>query len=99
MPYSGQEKPGRAGLLAVDPLKQKAGTSRSTPGFNITAARPMPGTPASIQALMAGGEGQAVVDGLRETERSSIAFGDAACAQPALVFKGTLVVASLRSSA
>jgi uncharacterized protein YecT (DUF1311 family) len=43
----------------------------------------------AYKAVLAGGDGQDVADGLRKTQRSWIAFRDAACAQPAIVFKGT----------
>lgn len=45
---------------------------------------------AAYKALLANGDGQDVADGLRKTQRSWIAFRDAACAQPAVVFKGTM---------
>jgi uncharacterized protein YecT (DUF1311 family) len=45
---------------------------------------------AAYKTLMANGDGQDVADGLRKTQRAWIAFRDAACAQPAVVFKGTM---------
>jgi uncharacterized protein YecT (DUF1311 family) len=45
---------------------------------------------AAYKTLMANGDGQDVADGLRKTQRNWIAFRDAACAQPAIVFKGTM---------
>jgi len=45
---------------------------------------------AAYRALLANGDGQEVADGLRKTQRSWTAFRDAACAQPAVVFKGTM---------
>jgi uncharacterized protein YecT (DUF1311 family) len=44
----------------------------------------------AYKALLAKGDGQEVVDGLRKTQRSWIAFRDAACAQPAVAFQGTM---------
>jgi uncharacterized protein YecT (DUF1311 family) len=44
----------------------------------------------AYKALMAKGDGQEVTDGLRKTQRNWIAFRDAACAQPAAVFQGTM---------
>jgi uncharacterized protein YecT (DUF1311 family) len=45
---------------------------------------------AAYKALLAKGEEQDVVDGLRKTQRAWIAFRDAACAQPHAAFKGTM---------
>jgi uncharacterized protein YecT (DUF1311 family) len=45
---------------------------------------------AAYKAALANGDGQDVADGLRKTQRNWIAFRDAACAQPAIVFKGTM---------
>jgi uncharacterized protein YecT (DUF1311 family) len=45
---------------------------------------------AAYKAALAQGDGQDVADGLRKTQRNWIAFRDAACAQPAVVFKGTM---------
>jgi uncharacterized protein YecT (DUF1311 family) len=45
---------------------------------------------AAYKALLANGDGQDVAEGLRKTQRSWIAFRDAACAQPAVAFKGTM---------
>jgi uncharacterized protein YecT (DUF1311 family) len=45
---------------------------------------------AAYKALLAKGDGQEVVDGLRKTQRNWIAFRDSACAQPAVVFQGTM---------
>lgn len=36
------------------------------------------------------GDGEDVVEGFRKVQRAWIAFRDAACAQPAIVFKGTM---------
>lgn len=44
----------------------------------------------AYKAVLAKAESQDVADGLRKTQRSWIAFRDAACAQPAVVFKGTM---------
>jgi uncharacterized protein YecT (DUF1311 family) len=44
---------------------------------------------AAYKAALAKGDGQDVADGLRKTQRAWIAFRDAACAQPAVVFKGS----------
>jgi uncharacterized protein YecT (DUF1311 family) len=45
---------------------------------------------AAYKALLANGGGQDVADGLRKTQRNWVALRDAACAQPAVVFKGTM---------
>ncbi len=45
---------------------------------------------AAYKALLANGDGQDVADGLRKTQRNWVAFRDSACAQPAVVFKGTM---------
>ena len=45
---------------------------------------------AAYKALLAHGDGQDIGDGLRKTQRNWMAFRDAACAQPAVVFKGTM---------
>jgi uncharacterized protein YecT (DUF1311 family) len=45
---------------------------------------------AAYKAAVANGDGQDVADGLRKTQRAWIAFRDSACAQPAIVFKGTM---------
>jgi uncharacterized protein YecT (DUF1311 family) len=44
----------------------------------------------AYKALLAKGDGKEVADGLRKTQRNWIAFRDAACAQPAVVFQGTM---------
>jgi uncharacterized protein YecT (DUF1311 family) len=45
---------------------------------------------AAYKALLAKGDDKDVADGLRKTQRAWIAFRDAACAQPAVAFKGTM---------
>jgi len=45
---------------------------------------------AAYRALLAKGEGKEAADGLRKTQRNWIAFRDTACAQPAVVFQGTM---------
>jgi uncharacterized protein YecT (DUF1311 family) len=45
---------------------------------------------AAYKKGLANGDGHDVADGLRKTQRSWLAFRDAACAQPAIVFKGTM---------
>lgn len=45
---------------------------------------------AAYKAVLAKGDGQDVADGLRKTQRNWIAFRDTPCAQPAIVFKGTM---------
>jgi uncharacterized protein YecT (DUF1311 family) len=45
---------------------------------------------AAYKAALANSDGQDVADGLRKTQRSWIAFRDSACAQPAIVYKGTM---------
>jgi uncharacterized protein YecT (DUF1311 family) len=45
---------------------------------------------AAYKALLAKGDSQEVADGLRKTQRNWIAFRDAACAQPHVVFQGTM---------
>ena len=44
----------------------------------------------AYKVVLAKADGQEVADGLRKTQRSWIAFRDAACAQPAVVFQGTM---------
>jgi uncharacterized protein YecT (DUF1311 family) len=44
---------------------------------------------AAYKAVLANRDGQDAADGLRKTQRSWMAFRDAACAQPGIVFKGT----------
>jgi uncharacterized protein YecT (DUF1311 family) len=44
----------------------------------------------AYKALLARGDSKEVEDGLRKTQRNWIAFRDAACAQPAVVFQGTM---------
>jgi uncharacterized protein YecT (DUF1311 family) len=44
----------------------------------------------AYKAALAKGDGKEVADGLRKTQRNWIAFRDAACAQPAVVFQGTM---------
>jgi uncharacterized protein YecT (DUF1311 family) len=44
---------------------------------------------AAYKKVLTNGDGQDVADGLRKTQRSWVAFRDAACAQPGIVFKGT----------
>jgi uncharacterized protein YecT (DUF1311 family) len=45
---------------------------------------------AAYKELLAKGDSKEVADGLRKTQRNWIAFRDAACAQPAVVFQGTM---------
>jgi uncharacterized protein YecT (DUF1311 family) len=45
---------------------------------------------AAYKTLLAKGDSKEVADGLRKTQRSWIAFRDSACAQPAVVFQGTM---------
>ncbi len=45
---------------------------------------------AAYKALLVKGDGKEVADGLHKTQRNWIAFRDAACAQPAVVFQGTM---------
>jgi uncharacterized protein YecT (DUF1311 family) len=44
----------------------------------------------TYKALLAKGDSQEVTDGLRKTQRAWITFRDAACAQPGIVFQGTM---------
>jgi len=45
---------------------------------------------AAYKKALAGGEGADVAEGFRKTQRAWIALRDAACAQPGIVFKGTM---------
>ncbi len=45
---------------------------------------------AAYKKALAGGEGADVAEGYRKTQRAWIAFRDAACAQPGIVFNGTM---------
>ena len=45
---------------------------------------------AAYKRALKSGDGADVAEGYRKTQRAWIAFRDAACAQPALVFKGTM---------
>jgi uncharacterized protein YecT (DUF1311 family) len=44
----------------------------------------------AFKAALAQADGQDAADGLRKTQRNWIAFRDAACAQPALAYRGTM---------
>jgi uncharacterized protein YecT (DUF1311 family) len=46
---------------------------------------------AAYKTLLAKADGKEVADGLRKTQRNWIAFRDAACAQSAVVFQGTML--------
>jgi uncharacterized protein YecT (DUF1311 family) len=45
---------------------------------------------AAYKKVLKSGDGDDVVEGYRKVQRAWIAFRDAACAQPAIVFKGTM---------
>lgn len=45
---------------------------------------------AAYKKLLANGDGEDVAEGFRKIQRSWIAYRDASCAQPWLVFKGTM---------
>ena len=45
---------------------------------------------AAYKKALASGDGADVADGFRKVQRAWIAFRDASCAQPAIVFKGTM---------
>jgi uncharacterized protein YecT (DUF1311 family) len=45
---------------------------------------------AAFKKVLASGDGDDVAEGYRKVQRAWIAFRDASCAQPAIVFKGTV---------
>ena len=45
---------------------------------------------AAYKKVLASGDGEDVAEGYRKIQRAWIAFRDASCAQPAIVFKGTM---------
>jgi uncharacterized protein YecT (DUF1311 family) len=47
---------------------------------------------AAYQKLLANGDGEDVAEEYRKVQRTWMAFRDASCAQPAIVFKGTMAV-------
>jgi uncharacterized protein YecT (DUF1311 family) len=47
---------------------------------------------AAYKKLLANGDGPEVAEGFRKVQRNWLAFRDASCAQPALVFQGTMAV-------
>jgi uncharacterized protein YecT (DUF1311 family) len=47
---------------------------------------------AAYKTLLANGDGDDVAEGYRKTQRAWMAFRDASCAQPSIVFKGTMAI-------